>query len=79
MIEQGAIEEVKNLMSRNLSPDLPAMKILGVREIAAYLRGETSLQSAITKAQQMTRNYAKRQMTWFRNRWATNAISTDKI
>ncbi|MGB9153081.1 MAG: tRNA (adenosine(37)-N6)-dimethylallyltransferase MiaA [Alphaproteobacteria bacterium] len=71
MIERGAIEEVKNLMSRNLSPSLPAMKVLGVREIAAYLRGETSLADATAKAQQMTRNYAKRQMTWFRNRWKT--------
>ena len=69
MIEQGAMKEVEKLMARNLSPALPAMKILGVRELAAALRGETSLEEAITKAQQMTRNYAKRQMTWFRNRW----------
>jgi tRNA dimethylallyltransferase len=69
MMERGAIEEVRALMARNLSPDLPAMKILGVREIAAYLNGETTLPAAISKTQQMTRNYAKRQMTWFRNRW----------
>jgi len=69
MIERGAINEVKKLMARNLSPALPAMKILGVREIAAHLRGEISLKEAIAKAQQMTRNYAKRQMTWFRNQW----------
>jgi len=69
MIEHGAIEEVKKLMQRDLSPSLPAMKILGVREIASYLRGECSLSEATQKAQQMTRNYAKRQMTWFRNRW----------
>ena len=61
--------EVKALMARGLSPALPAMKILGVREIAGYLRGEIGLDEAIAKAQQMTRNYAKRQMTWFRNRW----------
>ena len=69
MMDLGALEEVKNLVARNLSPTLPAMKILGVRELAAALRGETSLDEAITKAQQMMRNYAKRQMTWFRNRW----------
>jgi len=69
MIERGAIDEVKKLLSRNLSPALPAMKILGVREIAAHVRGEISLKDAIAKAQQMTRNYAKRQMTWFRNKW----------
>jgi tRNA dimethylallyltransferase len=38
-----------------------------VRELAAYIKGETNLNEAIEKAQQMTRNYAKRQMTWFRN------------
>lgn len=43
------------------------MKIIGVREIVSYLQGETSLEAAIARAQQMTRNYAKRQMTWFRN------------
>ncbi|MDE2029445.1 MAG: tRNA (adenosine(37)-N6)-dimethylallyltransferase MiaA [Alphaproteobacteria bacterium] len=79
MIERGAIEEVRDLMARNLPPSpgsgpgqaLPAMKILGVREIAAHLRSETSLDTAIAKAQQATRNYAKRQVTWFRGRWNT--------
>jgi tRNA dimethylallyltransferase len=69
MIERGAVEEMKKFLERNLSPALPAMKILGVREIASYLRGEINLDEAISKAQQMTRNYAKRQMTWFRNKW----------
>jgi len=69
MIERGAIEEVRKLMAKNLSPALPALKILGVRELGAYLQGEMTLDSAIIKAQQMTRNYAKRQMTWFRNSW----------
>jgi tRNA dimethylallyltransferase len=69
MIERGAIEEVRTLPTRKLDPNLPAMKILGVREIAAHLRGEVSLDEAIAKAQQATRNYAKRQVTWFRNQW----------
>lgn len=69
MIEQGALDEVHALMVRDLSPALPAMKILGVREIAAHLHGELSLAAAITASQQATRNYAKRQMTWFRNQW----------
>jgi tRNA dimethylallyltransferase len=72
MIENGAIEEVRRLAARDLSPALPAMKILGVREIAAYLRKEITLDEAVVKAQQMTRNYAKRQMTWFRNQWREN-------
>jgi tRNA dimethylallyltransferase len=69
MIDQGAIDEVKKLLARNLSTSLPAMKIIGVREIAGYLNGEMNRDDAIAKAQQMTRNYAKRQMTWFRNQW----------
>lgn len=69
MMERGAIEEVKQLLARKLDPALPAMKTLGVREIAAYLKGEMKLEEAVTKAQQMTRNYAKRQMTWFRHQW----------
>lgn len=67
MVKKGALNEVRALMALNLSPDLPAMKILGVRELAAHLRGEMLLEEAITKAQQFTRNYAKRQLTWFRN------------
>lgn len=69
MIERGAIDEVKQILKRNLDPNLPAMKTLGLREIAAYLKNEIGLDEAITKAQQATRNYAKRQITWFRNQW----------
>ena len=65
MIELGAIEEVKALLARNLDPKLPVMRAIGVREIAAYLRGETSLDETIPAGQQATRNYAKRQYTWF--------------
>lgn len=64
MVEQGAVEEVGALMP------IPAgglLKIIGVREIIDYLQGNSSLEAAIAKAQQMTRNFAKRQMTWFRN------------
>jgi tRNA dimethylallyltransferase len=74
MIERGAIDEVKNLLQRNLNPELPAMKILGMREITAYLKGEINLNDATIKGQQATRNYAKRQMTWFRNQWKYESI-----
>ena len=56
MMESGALEEVRALAVRNLDPELPAMKILGVPELAAHLRGELSLNDAIAKAQQATRN-----------------------
>lgn len=67
MMEQGALEEVRALIARDLSPDLPAMKAVGVRELAAHLAGETTLVEAVDATRQSTRNYAKRQLTWFRN------------
>lgn len=67
MFEGGAIEEVDRLLARGLDPDLPAIKALGLREIAAWRRGETSREAALATAQQETRRYAKRQATWFRN------------
>jgi len=67
MVEQGALNEVRALVARRLDPTLPAMKAVGVRDFAAHLRGEVSLDEAVTAVQQATRNYAKRQLTWFRN------------
>lgn len=67
MLEQGAEQEVSALMAQNLDPALPAMKALGVPEIAAILSGALTRQAATERAQQLTRNYAKRQLTWFRN------------
>lgn len=70
MIAAGALDEVRALMARDLDPALPAMKAVGVRELAAHLRGETDLPAAIAAAQQETRRYAKRQMTWMRGQMA---------
>ncbi|MBJ7378715.1 tRNA (adenosine(37)-N6)-dimethylallyltransferase MiaA [Sphingobium sp.] len=67
MVEQGAIAEVAALLTRNLHPDLPVMRAIGVPEIAAYLRGDSDLDSCIAKATLATRQYAKRQYTWFTN------------
>ncbi|MGL9718837.1 MAG: tRNA (adenosine(37)-N6)-dimethylallyltransferase MiaA [Wolbachia sp.] len=69
MIENGAIDEVKKLLSMNLAPHLPAMKAHGVPETIKYLRGELNLDEAIQIAQINTRHYAKRQYTWFKNQF----------
>ena len=69
MIERGAMDEVREFMKRGLDAALPAMKTIGLREIAAHQAGEITLDEAVKQAQQATRNYAKRQMTWFRNQW----------
>jgi len=65
MIDQGALEEVKALLARSLSPNLPVMRGIGVSEISAYLRGDFTLADALAAGQQATRRYAKRQYTWF--------------
>jgi tRNA dimethylallyltransferase len=65
MIDQGAVAEVEALLARQLNPNLPVMRAIGVLEIAAYLRSECSLDQAIAAGQQATRRYAKRQYTWF--------------
>ena len=67
MVALGAIDEVKNLLARDLAPELPVMKAVGVPEFAAFLEKGIELQEAVETAQQATRNYAKRQYTWFRN------------
>lgn len=67
MLKQGAVEEVKQLLDLHLSPDLPLMKSVGVKEISAYLAGNISLEEAAQAVRQATRHYAKRQLTWFRN------------
>ncbi|MGU3575700.1 tRNA (adenosine(37)-N6)-dimethylallyltransferase MiaA [Brucellaceae bacterium C25G] len=67
MWDDGAQEEVVKLMSLRLDPALPAMKAIGVREIADYQAGVLSRDRAIELAVTATRQYAKRQSTWFRN------------
>lgn len=67
MVEQGALDEVRALMRRRLDPELPAMKAVGVRDFAAHLKGKVTLEAAMDAVRQATRNYAKRQLTWFRN------------
>jgi tRNA dimethylallyltransferase len=64
MIEQGALDEVRPIA--HLSPDLPMMRAIGVPELCVHLRGERSLDQAITDAKTATRNYIKRQLTWWR-------------
>ncbi|KUO55697.1 MAG: tRNA dimethylallyltransferase [Sphingomonadales bacterium BRH_c42] len=67
MLERGAIAEVEALLARCLSADLPVMRAIGVREIAAHLKGELDRAQTIVAGKQATRQYAKRQYTWFRN------------
>jgi tRNA dimethylallyltransferase len=65
MFERGLVEETRLLLAR-YGPEVFAMRSLGYRQAANHLRGETSLAQAVAAAQQGHRNYAKRQLTWFR-------------
>jgi len=65
MLDGGAVAEVKALLARGLDPELPVMRAIGVREIAAMLRGEMTRDAALAAGQLATRRYAKRQYTWF--------------
>lgn len=69
MIKQGALDEVTALINRNLPDSLPAMRALGVQELKAHIKGECSLEKAVENAKLHTRQYAKRQCTWFNNRY----------
>jgi tRNA dimethylallyltransferase len=69
MFESGAVEEVKALRALDLDPSLPAMKAIGVREIGDWLDGRIEREEAIRLATVATQQYAKRQRTWFRNRF----------
>ncbi|MPT48928.1 MAG: tRNA (adenosine(37)-N6)-dimethylallyltransferase MiaA [Sphingobium sp.] len=65
MLEQGAVEEVQALLARQLAPELPVMRAIGVPEIQAWLNGDLSHEEMIQRGQIATRQYAKRQYTWF--------------
>jgi tRNA dimethylallyltransferase len=65
MVDEGAVAEVEALLARNLNPNLPVMRAIGVRELGRYLVGEVSLDDAVAAGRQATRRYAKRQYTWF--------------
>ncbi len=67
MMRRGALDEVRRLRARNLDPALPVMKALGVPELTRLLGREIKEAEAVSSAQRATRNYAKRQITWFRN------------
>tara|TARA_R110002096_G_scaffold309403_4_gene503997 strand:- start:23549 stop:24436 length:888 start_codon:yes stop_codon:yes gene_type:complete len=71
MIEQGdAIEEVRALIALKYPRNLPVMKSLGVPQIINYIEGRMSLEETIRLSQTATRQFAKRQMTWFRNQFS---------
>lgn len=69
MVARGALEECAAYAARFSDPTLPSAQVLGARELTAHLRGALSLEAALEEAAIATRQYAKRQRTWLRNRF----------
>jgi tRNA dimethylallyltransferase len=67
MVDSGAVEEVRQVLSLGLAPSLPALKALGMRELGAVAEGRVTLGDGLSAFQAATRRYAKRQTTWFRH------------
>lgn len=70
MLRLGALEEARAMLGLRLDPGLPATKAIGLRELQAHLKGEIPRAEAVSRAKAATRQYAKRQTTWFRNQLA---------
>ena len=66
MMAQGLLEEVKGLKAKGYDRKLPAMQAIGYAQLMAYLEGEVSLETAVENIKRATRQFAKRQLTWFR-------------
>ena len=67
MVEEGAMDEAIAMDSLGVAPEMPAMKAIGLRELIEVHHGRANLGDAIERAKIATRQYAKRQSTWFRN------------
>ena len=76
MVDRGLIEEVKSLLDKQ---HLKSLDTIGYREIFKYLNGEWTLVTAIDKLKQHSRNYAKRQLTWFKNTYQGYPIENPEI
>jgi tRNA dimethylallyltransferase len=79
MVETGALDEVDALRQAGIDPSLPAMKALGVPALLRHLAGEIPLEEAVAAAQQATRRYAKRQVTWFSNQIVADFSLNEKF
>jgi len=79
MIEEGLVEEVRNLMKNGCTRDMVSMQGLGYKELIAYIEGEYSLGDAIMLLKRNTRRFAKRQFTWFKRDDRIFWIEVDKV
>lgn len=77
MLQAGLVEEARNLYEQGLDKNLPAMKGIGYKELFAFFEGDISLKAATDQIKQNSRRFAKRQLTWFRNRMDIHWLEAD--
>lgn len=82
MIASGLVDEVKGLVG-SYSIDLKALQTLGYREVVRFLKAEITAEQMLSDLQKYTRQYAKRQLTWFRKEadiiWVDSSTKSDKV
>ena len=66
MIANGMVDEVKSLLAKGLSPDLPTLSAIGYREMIAVINGMMSMDEAIKQMKRLTRQFVRRQSNWFK-------------
>ena len=79
MLEQGVMDEVRQLVNRQLDPSLPLMKALGVKALRKVIDQEMAIDEAADIAKRDSRHYAKRQMTWLRNNYDAQIVINMKL
>ncbi|HSG09182.1 MAG TPA: tRNA (adenosine(37)-N6)-dimethylallyltransferase MiaA [Longimicrobiales bacterium] len=77
MVEAGFVEEVRTLLARGYHPESPGMTGTGYREVARHLAGEATLEEAMAEMARRTRQYARRQITWFRHQLPEETVRID--
>ncbi|MDD3303363.1 MAG: tRNA (adenosine(37)-N6)-dimethylallyltransferase MiaA [Clostridia bacterium] len=78
MLQQGIIEEAKKLYELNLDKDCTCMQAIGYKEFFPYFNNSSSLEGCVEKLKLETRRYAKRQMTWFKNKLSSHFLDATK-
>lgn len=79
MIKEGLIEEVQHILNMGYSKDLIALQGIGYKEVIEFLEGKVTMDTAIDKIKQGSRNYAKRQLTWFRRDKRIQWVNVDEF
>lgn len=79
MFDEGLVEEVEGLCERGLATSLTASQAIGYKEVVSYLKGDCSLEEACETIKRRTRNYAKRQISWFRHDGRVRWIDFDIV